>query len=131
MQNRAVYILVSMALGGLLDIRPIRGDSPAEPPRVTLYAAEVRPGEAWRQAEARGEQPDLSRHREYSAELRRRGKIVMAGPFADGSGGLIILRAESLEEAKSLLEKDPAVVEGVFTTELRPWLVQAGDLERR
>ncbi|SFI84587.1 YciI family protein [Thermoflavimicrobium dichotomicum] len=48
-------------------------------------------------------------HLAYLDQLQQQGKIFAKGPFADGSGGMII----SYEEARQLAENDPYVVEGV------------------
>ncbi len=46
--------------------------------------------------------------------LRREGKVVLAGPFTDKAGSLIIIEAESLEQARQIAQNDPYTVEGVF-----------------
>ena len=60
-------------------------------------------------------------HLEYINQLYLQDKVVMAGPFADQRGGMVIYRADSLEEAKQLAEADPVVREGARTLELREW----------
>ncbi len=60
-------------------------------------------------------------HLEYLNKLFLQGKVVMAGPFTDKRGGMVIYKADSWEEAKSLAEADPAVTEGARTLELREW----------
>ncbi|RKN84001.1 YciI family protein [Paenibacillus ginsengarvi] len=60
-------------------------------------------------------------HLEYLDKLFKENKVVMAGPFADKKGGMVIYRADSAEEAKALAEADPVVVEGARTLELREW----------
>lgn len=66
-------------------------------------------------------------HRAYLGELVEIGKIVMAGPFDDLSGGILIFEADDENEVKELMEKDPFTIEGVFaTTEIRPWTLVAG-----
>jgi uncharacterized protein YciI len=60
-------------------------------------------------------------HLEYIDRLYQAGKIVMAGPFTDGKGGMIIYRANSIEEATQLAENDPVIVEKCRTLELREW----------
>jgi len=60
-------------------------------------------------------------HLEYVNELYKEGKVFMAGPFTDKEAGLVIYKAESLEEARKLAEADPVVVEGARTLELREW----------
>jgi hypothetical protein len=60
-------------------------------------------------------------HLEYLDKLYKEGKVVMAGPFTDKKGGMVIYRADSLEEAKALAEADPVVASGARTLELREW----------
>lgn len=60
-------------------------------------------------------------HLEYLNELYKKGKVFMAGPFTDKQGGLVLYKAESLEEARKLAEADPVVIEGARTLELREW----------
>jgi uncharacterized protein YciI len=60
-------------------------------------------------------------HLAYINQLYLQGKVVMAGPFTDKRGGMVIYKAESWEEAKQLAEADPAITEGARTLELREW----------
>ena len=52
-------------------------------------------------------------HREYEKGLKAGGQLLMAGPFANGSGAMFIYRAKSKHEATALLLKDPYLTEGV------------------
>jgi uncharacterized cupin superfamily protein/uncharacterized protein YciI len=63
----------------------------------------------------------VRRHVAHLRELDRRGRLVLCGPFQDGDGGMIVLRANSLEEAKELANEDPLVKEKVRTVEVRAW----------
>ena len=60
-------------------------------------------------------------HIDYLNDLIAKGKIIAKGPFTDHSGGLIIFRAESLEEAKKLAENDPAAIEKTREFILKEW----------
>ncbi|MCP3676789.1 MAG: hypothetical protein GY721_04125 [Deltaproteobacteria bacterium] len=61
-------------------------------------------------------------HLEGIEALEREGRIVLAGPFADRSGSLIVLEAESQEAAEVIAAGDPYVREGVFEShEVRPF----------
>ncbi len=61
-------------------------------------------------------------HLAHLEPLSRAGRIVLAGPFTDGSGSLIVFEAGSLEEATAIAERDPYVRRGVFATfEVRPF----------
>jgi len=55
-------------------------------------------------------------HRSYARTIRADGKLIMAGPFADDSGALLIYRAQSKDEAMALILEDPYHAEGVFET---------------
>ena len=46
--------------------------------------------------------------------LDRQGRILLAGPFTDQAGSLIIIEANSLEEASQIAQKDPYTVHGIF-----------------
>lgn len=55
--------------------------------------------------------------------LAAQGRLVLAGPFGDGSGSLIVMAADSLEEARSFAEGDPYVTGGVFQSiDVRPFV---------
>jgi uncharacterized protein YciI len=63
-------------------------------------------------------------HREYIAELKKNNQIVIAGPFHDDSGGLLVYEAETPEQVDALIRNDPFFKEGVFVKwVLRPWKV--------
>jgi len=65
----------------------------------------------------------LPYHIEYLDKLDQQGKIFGRGPFSDGSGGMIIYIADTLEEARYMAENDPHVLEGVRRLELKEWEV--------
>jgi uncharacterized protein YciI len=56
-------------------------------------------------------------------KLFEEGKLVLAGPFLDKQDvrGIFILKVDSEEEAKALVDTDPAVIAGTLTMEIRPW----------
>lgn len=43
----------------------------------------------------------------------------MCGPFKDYDGGIVILKAESMEATKMIAESDPLITEVFITYELR------------
>jgi len=51
----------------------------------------------------------------------KEGKIFARGRFTDGTGGLVIYKTESLEEAQKLAESDPYVSSGARSLELHEW----------
>lgn len=71
---------------------------------------------------------DLIRgHVAYLRELEALGKLVMCGPFTDYPGGMVILEAENLEEARALAERDPFIKSGTENYELRTWEISNED----
>lgn len=62
-------------------------------------------------------------HAAHLAELDDSGKLVMAGPLPERSGGLIVLRTGSVAEAKAVADEDPLVRGAYQTYELGVWLM--------
>src|SRR4030095_13647963 len=89
-----------------------------------FWCAPARPAPPWRAAQPLAKQP-LKEHGRYMLDLYRRGLLQLAGPFGDDSGGALVFRAPSEREARAIVAADPAVVDGVFRYELRPWKLVA------
>lgn len=53
-------------------------------------------------------------HIDRLEKLAGKGKVILAGPFGDQSGSLIVFEADSLQEAKAFASGDPYVTKGVF-----------------
>lgn len=67
-------------------------------------------------------------HVRHLQELERSGQLVLCGPFSDYPGGMVIIRAASREEAVRIAERDPYVLTGIRSYELRTWgLSHAGN----
>jgi uncharacterized protein YciI len=62
-------------------------------------------------------------HLGYMASLAKEGKLILAGPFLDDTDlrGICVYAVETLEEARSLGEGDPAVKAGRLRFEYHPW----------
>ena len=61
-------------------------------------------------------------HLERLQKLNGQGKLICAGPFTDKAGSLIIIEADTLEEAETFAQEDPYVLEGIFQhTEVHPF----------
>lgn len=59
-----------------------------------------------------------SREKEYLASKQRSGEIMISGPLADGSAGLVVYDVQSLNEAEELVEQQPMVRAGLLSVEL-------------
>ncbi len=62
-------------------------------------------------------------HLRYLETLYRQGRVLMAGPFQDGLGGMVIYQNVTQEEAERLAREDPAVASGAREMALRPWTI--------
>ena len=60
-------------------------------------------------------------HLDFLIKTEEQGKIFARGRFSDGTGGLVIYRVESLEEARSIAASDPYVTSGARVLELHEW----------
>lgn len=63
-------------------------------------------------------------HVEFLEKGVAEGRIFARGRFPDGSGGLTIVEAPSLDEAKTYAESDPYVVHGVRRLEVHEWAMK-------
>lgn len=55
--------------------------------------------------------------------LNAQGRVILAGPFTDKAGSLIVIEAESLEEARAFAREDPYTIHGVFErVEVHPFM---------
>lgn len=60
--------------------------------------------------------------------LYKDGKLDLAGPFLDDGDiqGIFVFNVKSMEEAKQLVDSDPAVKAGRLILELHPWMSKPG-----
>ena len=61
----------------------------------------------------------INKHVEHLKNLDKNNQLVLCGPFTDYDGGIVIIKTESIEEAKIIAESDPFIAEGFSTYELR------------
>jgi uncharacterized protein YciI len=56
------------------------------------------------------------------------GKLIVAGPFSDNGElrGVFIFKLASVDEARVMVDADPAVKAGRLVVELHPWFAAAG-----
>ena len=60
-------------------------------------------------------------HVQFLKNLEDNGRLELCGPFIDHKGGMVIIKAGSLEEAKEIAHSDPFVKSGVRNCEVRSW----------
>ena len=66
-------------------------------------------------------QRNYEAHRQWLDDQHRAGRLLFSGPTTDGSYGIYIVLAASLDEAKSLAAKDPHHAQGLRAMEVLEW----------
>ena len=112
-----IVLLIALMLAGA---PAPAGTEPAATAPRQLFLFLYRPGPTWRAGLPMRAQ-DLRAHAAYHARLLREGRSFAGGGYVGEDGGMAIVRAASLDEARAMLAADPAIVNGVFVAELRQW----------
>lgn len=61
-------------------------------------------------------------HRAYLQDLLQQGRLVIAGPFSDGTGALFVYEVPNEGEAAKLSENDPYAKASLFkSVVMKPW----------
>ena len=70
----------------------------------------------------------LMEHTRYMKGLEDEGKVVIAGGFMDGTGGMDIIECDTLEEALEISKNDPLVKANLVRQDIKAW---STDLDAR
>jgi uncharacterized protein YciI len=62
-------------------------------------------------------------HKEYVRQLIAKGNRAKSGYWGDFGGGMLLFEANSLAEAKLIVEKDPLVKNNCVEYELHEWRI--------
>ena len=81
------------------------------------------PGPGWQAGVSFREQPKIVEHVRYMGGFMGTGQLALGGPFLDNSGGMMILRAASIDEAQKIADADPCVKSGLLKVAVREWRV--------
>jgi uncharacterized protein YciI len=63
----------------------------------------------------------IAPHRVFLDALRAEGRLELAGPFTDGTGGAYLLRADDLAQATDIACRDPLHRSGSSRIVVHPW----------
>lgn len=75
---------------------------------------------------------NIDPHLKFQIELEEKGIMFGAGPFWDDAEekwegeGMVIIRADSLAEAREIAARDPMHASGARDYTVRPWLMNEG-----
>ena len=96
---------------------------------MEIFAILRRRGPAFDSAAPVEGQPAWGPHAEYMMALARDGVLLLAGPLGNREGALLIVRAESAEQAEARVAADPWTGNRVLETErVARWDVRIGKL---
>ena len=88
----------------------------------------LRKGPKWSAASTEETQRIQEGHMANIRKMAAGGKLVVAGPFTDNGDvrGVFIFQQTSIDEARAMVDEDPAVKAGRLVVELHPWFAAAG-----
>lgn len=109
----ACLIAAAVLAPSALASDPAQGDS--------LYVILYRQGPAWKTGVPMRQQDAIVPHFKYMKQLFTQGTILEAGPTLDTPGGVVILKAASLEAATALMDADPSVTSKMFVGDIHSW----------
>lgn len=95
-----------------------------------LFVFQYARGPVWREGVPMREQ-GLGPHAAYIQQLQTEGRLFAGGGYASDDGGMAIVTAANIEEARALLAADPAITSGIFVAEVRHWRVRFRNEEPR
>lgn len=62
-------------------------------------------------------------HKAYVRDLIAKGHKAKTGYWAELGGGMLLFEAESIEEARAIVDEDPLVVNGCVKYQLHEWRI--------
>ena len=66
-------------------------------------------------------------HIDYVKQLNRRGHQAKSGYWNRRGGGMLLFKAESMQEAEAIVQQDPLVLNNCVTYDLYEWCVVVED----
>ncbi len=88
-------------------------------------------GSQWKPDLPVREQAYWNEHARFMDELFDAGAVILGGPFADGSGSMVILKAESVEAARAIFREDPWAKQDILVAaEFKEWTIFLLDQKR-
>lgn len=125
----------------VVDVFPWRGPSGIGEEYKRLHKADPKTPEGmgvqplfmlYRESGWKADLPVISEHREYVRRLRESGRVVADGPVLDDArlAGIVIFSRIPDEEARRLMQADPAVRAGAVRFESHRWWCAANVLPR-
>ncbi len=96
---------------------------------VTYYLGLLYAGDS-REQSPEEQQKIQTAHLKHLESMYKEGILLIAGPMGDKGDlrGIVVLKVNSMDEAKAHINADPAVKAGRLRVELHPWMSQSLDV---
>ena len=65
----------------------------------------------------------VSAHKDYVRDLISQGRAAKTGYWAERGGGMLLFKADSLEEAQAIIVRDPLIENSCVEYELHEWRI--------
>jgi uncharacterized protein YciI len=92
----------------------------------------MRHGSRWNPEKPVREQDYWDDHARFMDALFDAGTVVLGGPFADGTGSLVILEADSPQEARAIYQNDPWTQQDLLVVaDAKEWTIFLDSRTRR
>ena len=121
---RLIVLVCSIAAASALthgrpDSRSVASTAWQAAQKPALFAVRFQPGAGWDQSKPPAEQTGFASHSANLQRLRRDGRVVLGGRFADL--GLIVVSAADLAAARELFTSDETIAAKVFSVQIDQW----------
>lgn len=102
--------------------------TPPNIPMRTYYMVFLKKGPNWTPEKTEESTKIQAGHMAHIQKMADSGKLLLAGPFMDNQEirGIFVFKVDTIEEAKSLTDEDPAVKAGRLIMEIHPWYSAKG-----
>jgi uncharacterized protein YciI len=117
-----LFALVCVLVLRGADLHVSQATAAAAPPSMqsaTLFAVRFQPGAGWNKSKPPTDQTGFASHSANLQRLRRDGRIVLGGRFADL--GLVVITAADATAARESFSADETIAAKVFTIQIDPW----------
>ena len=95
---------------------------------TTYVMGLLRKGPKWTPEENANTRGIQEGHMANIRKMAATGKLIVAGPFSDNGDlrGVFIFKLKSVDQARAMVDADPAVKAGRLVVELHPWFAAVG-----
>lgn len=102
----------------------------AEEADPKFYFLQYSPGENWDHNIGFDQQLGVRDHKQYIRGMFDDNIILMGGPLAGDQGSMMLVRVDSFEQAQSIVDKDPGVVNGILKGQVIGWRLEMSSMRQ-